>query len=60
MLKPLLLKDFTIECHTNVTFMFHKCTNLEKYMVTNIWNKFHIFMKSGRLPKVIKLSGISQ
>ncbi len=29
-------------------------------MVANIWNKFHIFMKSGRLPKVIKLSGISQ
>jgi hypothetical protein len=27
-------------------------------MITTFWNKFHSFMKSGRLNKVIKLSGI--
>ena len=50
----------TIECHTNDTFMLHKCINLEKLMIASFWNKFHIFMKSGRLTKVIKLSGIDQ
>ena len=29
-------------------------------MVKSIWNKFHVFMNSGRLTKVIKASGISQ
>ena len=29
-------------------------------MVRSIWNKFHVFMKSGRLNKVIKVSGLNQ
>ena len=29
-------------------------------MITTLWNKFHIFMKSGRLNKVIKLSGLKE
>ena len=56
---PLLLMGFTIECHTNDTFMSHKWSNRE-LLVVAIWNKFHAFMKSGRLNKVIKLSGINE
>ena len=43
------------ESHTNVTFMFHKCNSGEVKVITTIWKKFHIFMKSGRLSKVIKM-----
>jgi len=27
-------------------------------MVKSIWKKFHIFMKAGRLNKVVKISGL--
>ena len=41
--------------------MTHLChTNEVIGLVVAIWNKFHAFMKSGRLNKVIKLSGINE
>jgi len=43
--------------------MSHLCfinATVESKVITTIWKKFHIFMKSGRLSKVIKASGISQ
>ena len=57
--EPLLLMCFTIKCHINDTLMSHKWSNRELLMVA-IWNKFHAFMKAGRLDKVIKLSGINE
>jgi hypothetical protein len=38
--------------------MFHLCNKGVSVMVKSIWKKFHSLMKSGKLNKVIKISGI--
>ena len=44
------------KCHIND---LHLCNKGAHKMVKSIWKKFHSFMKSGRLNKVIKISGIN-